>query len=49
VMGIFCPSLLCYHYSDAVVETDWLPMTTVAYSLMLQCMFIVGLVCLQNI
>jgi hypothetical protein len=40
-MGGFCPSLLCYHCSDAVVATGWLPIATVAYGPLPQCMFIV--------
>jgi hypothetical protein len=40
-MGGFCPSLLCYHCSDAVVATGWLPIATMAYGPLPQCMFIV--------
>jgi hypothetical protein len=41
VMDVFYPSLLSYHYSNALVAMDRLPMTTVTYDLLLQCLFIV--------
>jgi hypothetical protein len=40
-MGVFCPLLLCYHCSNAVVVTSQMTIVTVAYGLMLQCLFIV--------
>jgi hypothetical protein len=39
--GGLCLSLLCYHCSDAVVAMGQLPVTTVTYGPLLQCMFIV--------
>jgi hypothetical protein len=41
VIGIFCPSLLCYHYSDTIVVMGRLPVIIVTYNLIPQCMFIV--------
>jgi hypothetical protein len=40
-MGGFYPSLLCYHCSDAVVAIGRLPVATVAYGPLPQCMFVV--------
>jgi hypothetical protein len=40
-MGGFCSSLLCYHCNDIVVATGWLPVATVAYSSLPQCLFVV--------
>jgi hypothetical protein len=39
--GGFYPSLLCYHYSDIVVATGRLPVATVTYDPLPQCMFVV--------
>jgi hypothetical protein len=39
--GIFCPSLLCCHCSDALVEMGQWPVSTVTYGTLLQCLFIV--------
>jgi hypothetical protein len=48
-MGIFGPSLLSSHCSDALVATDRLPMATVTYGLLLQCLVIVvWIVCIGN-
>jgi hypothetical protein len=41
--GRLCPSLLYFHCSDTVVATGQLSMATVAYSLLLQCLFVVVL------
>jgi hypothetical protein len=38
---ILCPSLLNYHYSDVLVTTDRLPVTTVTYGMLLQWLFVV--------
>jgi hypothetical protein len=38
---VFCSSLLCYHYSDVVVAMDRLPVATMAYGSMLQCLLVV--------
>jgi hypothetical protein len=37
---VFYPSLLYYHYNNIVVATSQLPITTVGYGPILQCMFI---------
>jgi hypothetical protein len=42
-MGVFCQSLLYYHYSDTLVVTGWLPMTIVTNDSLLQCMLVVVL------
>jgi hypothetical protein len=39
--GVFCPSLLCYYCSGAIVATNRLRVATMAYGLMLQCLFII--------
>jgi hypothetical protein len=41
VMGVFVPSLLSYHYSNALVLTGRLPMATVTYGSFLQCLVVV--------
>jgi hypothetical protein len=33
-IGVFCPSLMCYHYNDGGVTMGQLPMAIVAYGLM---------------
>jgi hypothetical protein len=38
---VFCPSLLSYNCSDALVVTGRLSVTTVTYDSLLQCMFVV--------
>jgi hypothetical protein len=43
VMDVFYPSLLSYHCSDALVAMDRLPMATVTYGPLLQCLFVVVL------
>jgi hypothetical protein len=40
-MGGFCPSLLCYHCSNAVLVTGRMPMVTMAYGSLPQCLFVV--------
>jgi hypothetical protein len=40
-MGVFDPLLLSYHCSDALIVTGQLPMATVTYSPLLQCLIIV--------
>jgi hypothetical protein len=40
-MNGFCLSLLCYHCSDAILATGWMPMAKVAYSPLPQCLFVV--------
>jgi hypothetical protein len=42
--GVFCLSLLSYHYNDVLVATGWLPMATVTYGPLLQCQFVVVIV-----
>jgi hypothetical protein len=42
---IFCPSLLCYHCSDAVLATGQLPVATMAYDLLLQWCAVVVYIC----
>jgi hypothetical protein len=44
VTGVFCPSLLCYHYSDVLVATVRLPMATMTYDLLLHYLFVVVLI-----
>jgi hypothetical protein len=41
VTGGFYPSLLCYHYSDAVLATGQMLVATVAYGPLPQCPFVV--------
>jgi hypothetical protein len=43
VMTIFCSSLLCCHCSDDLVTVSRLPVITVTYDPLLQCLFIVVL------
>jgi hypothetical protein len=47
VVGVFYPSLLSYHCSDALVAMSRLPMAIMTYSPLLQCMFVV--VCIYTL